>query len=184
MKYLEQTEIFHGSLEEVTIPQILIANQKKNADFGDGFYCTSSPEQAINWTRKKMDKFSKSEGYVNQYSIEKEKLKTLNIKIFEKANEEWIDFVIENRNKKEHNYDIVYGPVADDDTNRQMNKYEKGEITKKELLERLEDYKLVDQYLFHTDKALQCLKFVSSKKEIKQTNKLNKRRVRKGGPKL
>lgn len=184
MKYLKRTDIFHGSLEEVKAPEIQIRNNKKNADFGSGFYCTSSPEQASDWVKKKMDKNSKSEGYVNQYAIDKDALKSLNIKVFEKANEEWVDFVIGNRHVTTHDYDIVYGPVADDDTNRQMNRYEKGEITKVELLVRLETYKLADQYLFHTEKSLQCLKFISSRKEIKQTKKLPEQKIRKRGPRL
>ena len=36
--------------------------------------------------------------------------------IFDKPTDEWVDFVMKNRTQKDfnHNYDIVYGPVAND----------------------------------------------------------------------
>lgn len=51
---------------------------------------------------------------------------SLNVKIFNGTSVEWAKFIIKNRNthsKREHNYDIVVGPVADDGVVYQMNLY-------------------------------------------------------------
>lgn len=69
-----------------------------------------------------------------------------------------------NRTNKNftHNYDIVYGPVANDRVYLQFGLYEAGAISIDTLIRELKTYKLVDQYLFHTEKALTALKFVEA----------------------
>ena len=88
--------------------------------------------------------------------------------IFEKPTEEWVKFVMKNRTERgfAHDYDIVYGPVADDSVYTQFTLYEGGIISLPTLIQELKTYKLVDQYLFHTEKSLLAIKFVESK-EIK-----------------
>ena len=61
-----------------------------------------------------------------------------------------------------HDYDIVYGPVADDIVYTQFMLYEGGIISMSTLIQELKTYKLVDQYLFHTEKSLLAIKFVES----------------------
>ncbi len=83
---------------------------------------------------------------------------------FEKPTEEWVNFVMKNRTDKDfkHNYDIVYGPVADDSVYTQFMLYEGGIISMPTLIRELKTYKLVDQYLFHTEKSLLAVQFVES----------------------
>ena len=71
-----------------------------------------------------------------------------------------------NRTKKDftHNYDIVYGPVANDRVYLQFGLYESGAISVETLIRELKTYKLVDQYLFHTEKALTALHFIKATK--------------------
>ncbi|NFO29338.1 DUF3990 domain-containing protein [Clostridium botulinum] len=38
-------------------------------------------------------------------------VKDLNIKIFDKMTEEWLDFIVKCRNGETHRYDIVEGPI-------------------------------------------------------------------------
>ena len=61
-----------------------------------------------------------------------------------------------------HDYDIVYGPVADDNVYTQFTLYEGGIISMPTLIQELKTYKLVDQYLFHTEKSLTAIKFIES----------------------
>lgn len=70
-----------------------------------------------------------------------------------------------NRTNKNfhHNYDIVYGPVANDRVYAAFTLYESGLLNKENLISELKTYKLVDQYLFHTEKSLLALKFIESK---------------------
>lgn len=71
-----------------------------------------------------------------------------------------------NRTKKDftHNYDIVYGPVANDRVYLKFGLYESGAISVETLIRELKTYKLVDQYLFHTEKALTALHFIEATK--------------------
>lgn len=62
-----------------------------------------------------------------------------------------------------HSYDIVYGPVANDRVYAAFALYEGGLLNKQNLISELKTYKLVDQYLFHTEKALKALTFMESK---------------------
>ena len=84
--------------------------------------------------------------------------------IFDSPTEKWVDFVMSNRTQKgfEHEYDIVYGPVANDRVYASFALYEGGLIDKKTLISELKTYKLVDQYLFHTEEALKYIKFISA----------------------
>lgn len=61
-----------------------------------------------------------------------------------------------------HDYDIVYGPVADDSVYTQFALYEGEVISMQTLIRELKTYKLVDQYLFHTQRALDCIRYVES----------------------
>ena len=85
--------------------------------------------------------------------------------IFDSPTEEWLDFVMQNRtqNSFEHDYDIVYGPVANDKVYASFALYEGGFLNKQALISELKTYKLVDQYLFHTEKSLESIKFIEAK---------------------
>lgn len=62
-----------------------------------------------------------------------------------------------------HDYDIVFGPIANDRIYAAFALYEGGLINKQALIAELKAYKLVDQYLFHTKKALNALTFTEAK---------------------
>lgn len=158
--------IYHGSLDEVKKPEIRKPN--RTLDYGYGFYATSSYEQAEAWVRRRMNENNKPFGYVNIYEIDFNILTTLNILSFESPSENWLDFVMQNRIQKgfEHNYDVVYGPVANDRVYASFALYESGLINKQNLISELRTYKLVDQYLFHTEEALRTIKFIEAQKII------------------
>ena len=104
-------------------------------------------------------------GYVNIYELDNNLIKSLKALLFESPTEEWVDFVMNNRTNKDfnHDFDIVYGPVANDKVYAAFALYEGGIIDKQNLISELKAYKLVDQYLFHTDKALKAIKFIEAK---------------------
>ena len=89
--------------------------------------------------------------------------------VFKQPDEEWVDFVMQNRMNPNfrHDYDLVYGPVANDTVYAQFSLFEGGLISKATLIEELKAYQLVDQMLFHTEKALTFLTFVKAE-EIKR----------------
>ena len=57
-----------------------------------------------------------------------------------------------------HDYDIVYGPIADDGVTYQLRRYEGGVISLPRLVEELKYAKgITFQYFFGTNRALQLL---------------------------
>ena len=115
--------LYHGSKEIVEFPEIRKAVYNK--DFYFGFYCTRMQEQAERWATRYGRK-----GYVNCYEyIPDKKLKYL---IFEEMTEEWLDFIVDCRGGKDHNYDIVIGAMADDQIYNFVSDYIDGTITREQ----------------------------------------------------
>ena len=153
--------LYHGSLEIVEKLQILQANRP--LDFGTGFYTTTSLQQARRWVKLRMEQSQASVGFINIYEYTPKR--DLRTRLFRSANEAWVDFVHANRTVQDynHDYDIVTGPVANDNVYLSFNLYESGIISKRELIRRLKTYKLVDQLLFHTERSLDTLEYVGNK---------------------
>lgn len=156
-------KIYHGSLEVVEHPKILQPNRK--LDYGKGFYTTTSEQQAHEWAERRMRDKKVTHGYVNIYELNERLLTELKCLIFTEPTEEWVNFVMKNRTERgyTHDYDIVYGPVANDSVYTQFTLYEGGIISMPTLIQELKTYKLVDQYLFHTEESLRAIRFAESK---------------------
>ena len=154
--------LYHGSIDVVESPEIRIPS--RTLDYGSGFYTTTSFKQAEDWVKRKLNA-NTPVGYVNVYEFDETLMNTLNALLFESPTEEWVDFVMNNRTDKDfnHDFDIVYGPIANDKVYAAFALYEGGIIDKQNLISELKAYKLVDQYLFHTDKAVKTLKFIEAK---------------------
>lgn len=158
--------LYHGSLEIVSTPEIRKPN--RTLDYGEGFYLTSSVERAEAWVRRKL-KDNKALGYVNIYDYDETLEATFETLAFERPDEAWLDFVMANRVNPNfrHGYDIVKGPVANDRVYASFALYEAGLIDKQELINELRAYKLVNQILIHTDRALASVKWLEAK-EVKR----------------
>lgn len=144
--------IYHGSNCEIKNPEIRIT--KYNKDFGVGFYCTILKEPAIKWANK----YDKS--IVNLYEyVENPNLK---IKEFTIMSEEWLDFIIDCRKGKKHDYDIVIGAMADDQVYNYINDYMNGTITRTAFWELAKFNHPTHQIAFCSEDALKCIKFVES----------------------
>ncbi len=156
------SRVYHGSIDEVVNPEIRQPN--RSLDYGAGFYTTTSYEQAKRWVERRMKDKGVAVGYVNIYELDEKLVKNMKSLFFEKPTEEWVSFVMRNRTERNfvHDYDVVYGPVADDSVYTQFALYEGGIISLPTLIHELKTYKLVDQYLFHTEKSLLAIKFVKS----------------------
>ena len=155
-------KVYHGSLEIVETPEIREPN--RTLDYGSGFYTTTSSEQAEEWVRRKMKSNRVAKGFVNEYELDIDNLQSVKCLLFESPTDEWIDFVMNNRLNRDfvHDYDIVYGPVANDRVYTCFALYEGGLMSKQNLLAELKTYELVDQYLFHSEQALQLLTFTKA----------------------
>lgn len=160
-------KLYHGSIEKVDTPEIREPN--RTLDYGSGFYTTTSFHQAEDWVHRRMKEKEVNSGFVNVFDFDENALQNLNCLIFDSPSEEWVDFVMKNRTQKgfTHSYDIVYGPVANDRVYAAFALYEGGLLNKQNLIAELKTYKLVDQYLFHTEAALQALTFIEAKEVTK-----------------
>ena len=156
-------KIYHGSIEQVYSPEIREPNHR--LDYGAGFYATTAYEQAKRWVQRKMRERKTNKGYVNVYEFNRQTMNTLKTISFPTPTEEWVDFVMRNRPEPgfTHDYDIVYGPVANDHVYAAFALYEGHVLSKQGLIAELQTYKLVDQYLFHTDRSVNSIAFVEAK---------------------
>jgi len=156
-------KLYHGSLEIVTKPEIRVPN--RTLDYGSGFYTTTSYDQALTWVKRRIEEQKSDKGFVNTYELDESALNDLRCLYFDSPTEEWVDFVMKNRTQRGyiHDYDVVYGPVANDRVYAAFALYEGGILDKQSLIAELKTYKLVDQYLFHTSDALRVLSFIEGK---------------------
>lgn len=156
-------KVYHGSLEIVSRPEMRKPN--RTLDYGSGFYTTTSLQQAEDWVRRKTKESETAHGYVNVYELDEQEMGTMKTLMFQQPTGEWVDFVMLNRRQRGfvHDYDVVYGPVANDRVYAAFALYEGGIIDKQTLIAELKTYKLVDQFLFHTERSLRLLKFLEAK---------------------
>lgn len=66
--------------------------------------------------------------------------------------------MINRKTHFQHDYDIVYGPIANDGVAYLLGRYEEGTMTIEELAEELEYRELNNQYYFGTERAIKLLK--------------------------
>lgn len=159
-------KLYHGSNIVVDNPEI--TKGKPYKDFGQGFYLSDTIEQAKEMAQRVVERVGADQiPVVSTFEFDESVMRdgSLKVKRFDTYTEEWAEFVMRNRDRKTpqpyHNYDIVYGPIADDGVVRQMRRYEMGDITLKELMQELQyPPKITFQYFFGSEKALEKLKFL------------------------
>ena len=129
-------------------------------DFGKGFYTTVLRLQSKEWAYRLSLREKKDKYYVYEFLFEEES--ALKVKRFDTLNEEWLEFIKLNRSEGglQHDYDVVIGPVADDNTMETVQLYIASILTAHEAVERLRYNQVNNQVSFHTEKALKCLKLV------------------------
>lgn len=104
------------------------------------------------------------------YLTDMEEMSDIKIKDFGlQTTEEWAKFVMNNRNRaftdevntlcnKDNKYDIVIGPVADDNMALLFRQYENEIIDFETLLKGMIYKKTSSQYSFHTEKGIRLLR--------------------------
>lgn len=153
--------LYHGSNQP--IEAIDLSQGKKFKDFGQGFYTTHLKEQAIYWSKRIADRFG-GEPIVTEFEFDLDAAKAagLNIKEFSKPDKEWALFVMANRKQGaeefRHTYDIVIGPVADDNMARLFGLYDMEIIDLDAVVAGLIYKDLNSQYFFATEAALRFIR--------------------------
>ena len=159
--------LYHESLEVVSSPQIMARAFYRPLVFGTGFYTTSSKAQARRWVANRLEFDTEAPcGFINVYAFNESAFAESGLKRLDfrpsLASVEWFLFVMQNYqgSNPEHGYDLVTGPVANDRVYTEISAYEAGYVDETDVIVRLKNYRLANQFLFHTDKALQFLRFV------------------------
>jgi hypothetical protein len=161
--------LYHGS--NIEIEKIDLSKCRPFKDFGRGFYTTVSQEQAWAMAKRTVRIFKEGTPCITEFVIDDAVLKDtrFNVKRFLKPDIDWAKFVVNNHNHNfedftnpecnlDNKYDIVTGPVANDDITALMDVYLSGILSDEALSKELTFRELSDQFSFHTEKSITCLR--------------------------
>lgn len=168
--------LYHGS--NMKIESINLAMCRPYKDFGRGFYLTDMKEQSVRMAQRVARIYGGSP-VLNVFEIQDgfTRIPDIVIKDFgTRTSEEWARFVMNNRNKtfgdikdslcnQDNKYDIVIGPVADDNMALLFRQYENEVIDFETLLKGMIYKETSLQYSFHTEKSIRLLRKVADEIE-------------------
>lgn len=151
--------LYHGSTVEIV--RVDLGKSRPNKDFGKAFYLSEDPGQAMEMARFKAA-FEDASPIVTAFEFDETLLQHLRFKRFDNYCEEWAHFVYDHRTEPQgrtlHDYDVVYGPIANDRVGAQIARYRQGYITFGEFLARIRYVKgITFQYAFCTQRAVDAL---------------------------
>lgn len=155
--------LYHGSNK--AIGSVDFDQSKPGKDFGLGFYLSADERQAGEMARKKALLFG-GEPTITRYIFDEDAALAdadVRYKRFECYSLEWGEFIKQNRanrtRQQVHEYDIVYGPIANDTIGLQLRRLNAKLIDTLQFVKEIqmmggETY----QYFFGTDMSLKYLR--------------------------
>jgi hypothetical protein len=159
--------LYHGT--NCAFDCIKLDKCKPFKDFGRGFHTTEFKEQALLMARRTAKRFG-GKPVVIRFAFDEVHLKgqSLSYRKFVEPTLDWAVFVINNRNEKfteiekplcntDNKYDVVIGPVANDDLRLSLMLFIDGRLTADALAEQLRYKELTQQISFHTQRAVDLL---------------------------
>lgn len=151
--------LYHGS--NTAIESIDLKKSKRYKDFGRAFYLSSEREQAIKMAKAKTVQFG-GEAIVTTFEYDDSACGNLSVMEFPHYSREWAEFVYNNRDEQQdfhHNYDIVYGPIANDYIGLQIRDFRRHRLTFEQFMENILYHQgETFQYAFCTETAIAKLK--------------------------
>lgn len=139
-------------------------HSQRGKDFGCGFYLSESKTQAEEMAKFKVQLFG-GQTIVQSYEFDEAHLNdgTLRFLRFDGYSKDWATFILANRQNKNadniYDYDIVYGPIANDKVGAQIRNVIEQNIDMVTFLERLKYMKgITFQYFFGSEKAIQMMR--------------------------
>ncbi len=164
--------IYHGSEKNVEMP--IFGEGKKNNDFGLGFYCTQSIDLAKEWAVSSL-----RDGFANEYSLNTEYLKILNLNSTEYTILNWIavlvqhrlfslktpvarrakKYLIDNFSINVNAYDVITGYRADDSYFDYAESFLNNAISVEQLAKAMRLGKLGKQIVIKSQYAFSCLEY-------------------------
>ncbi len=166
--------IYHGSPDIVEVP--VFGKGKNYNDYGKGFYCTENIELAKEWAC-----LEGIDGYANQYEIDLDELKILNLGDKEYSILHWLTILTEHRKMRiptpamrrgvewlQANfhidtapYDAIIGYRADDSYFSFARAFLTNQISLSQLAYAMKLGKLGEQFVLMSRKAFDIVQFVS-----------------------
>ena len=161
-------KLYHGS--NLKIATVDLSKCRPYKDFGQGFYLTDLPEQAQKMAQR-VARIYGGTPVVTCFELDMDEIMNaqLSIRTFDVPDKTWAMFVMNNRSRAMINpsslecnlnnqYDVVIGPVANDDLALLFRQFEEGLITVDVLVREMEYKRLTSQYSFHSPSALAYLR--------------------------
>ena len=172
--------LYHGSLDLIKKP--VFGYGKTNNDYGPGFYCTQNLELAKEWAAQDPEK----DGWANEYSIETDGLKLLNLNGSEYTILNWLsvlakyrdfrvstpiarqgkNYLIENFSVPVENYDMIMGYRADDSYFSFARAFVNNELSIAQLAKAMKLGKLGEQYVLKSQKAFDKIQFKEAHRSL------------------
>ncbi len=176
--------VYHGTtsydkqyLSLTNINTIDLTKGNKKVDFGQGFYVTSIYKQVLAFARYRAnfvndDAVKLERPIIIKYQLDVDLMKEFKGKNFPYPNEQWAEFVFNNRVGEKfvisnsHNidqkYDYVYGHVADGKVATVANRYKYDKLDISWFCQQLQPKfpRENEQLSFHTRRTLAGLKFL------------------------
>lgn len=154
--------LYHGSNQRVQ--QIELSKSRPAKDFGRAFYLSSEYDQAVEMAKFKSETFG-GDIIINEFELDESALSMPDLKLlrFDAYSEEWARFVLANREARYniHDFDIVFGPIANDKVGRQIFNFQAGYIDFDMFLKRIQYPEgITFQWAFCTEQALRTLRSI------------------------
>lgn len=154
--------LYHGS--NTAIGAVDFSLSKPGKDFGVGFYLSADEQQAKEMAAKKALLFGGTPT-VTRFEFDDDTAMTdqaINYKRFESYSMEWGKFIKMNRDNKTreqlHEYDIVYGPIANDTVGFQLRRLNAEIIDIPQFVQEIQRMGgETFQYFFGSERALKHL---------------------------
>lgn len=161
-------KLYHGS--NMSIDKIDLKRGRRGKDFGQGFYLSADRSQAQMMAERTVDREETGVATLTTYQFDDSILfrpSDLKVKVFEGYSKEWAEFIMMNRHNRTfepaHDYDIVYGPIADDKVGLQISRYQLQYIAMDELIRQLSFIRPTFQFFFGTERAISLLHKIETK---------------------
>lgn len=187
---MNKITIWHGSDKIIKKP--LLGKGKVHNDYGSGFYCTESVELAKEWACKEMG----IDGFANQYTLNLNDLKVLDLSDEKYSVLNWLAVLAENRDFKTtlpiakegkeyliknfgidiKQYDVIKGYRADDSYFAFARAFVNNQININDLEKAIKLGKLGEQIVMKSPKAFERLEYVGYEKA--EANKYYHKRMK------
>ena len=154
-------KLYHGS--NIAIDRIDLSIGRKGKDFGQGFYLSPDLKQAQRMAQIAVEREGFGSPTVTTFLFDDAHLTdgSVHFQRFDAYTTDWARFIVANRQNRTstpiHDFDIVFGPIANDRVGVQVQRYIQHYIDAERLVEELKFINPTFQYFFGTERAIQLL---------------------------